>query len=71
MTFHLKLFILVEDGGFYVPEAKTNIAWRTRDSVFVGTKFEQHDNIFDSSYQLLLCLSILEPFIIPKLAWVI
>ena len=35
-----KSFIPVENGGFYVPEAKTNIAWRTRDSVFVGTKFE-------------------------------
>lgn len=25
------------EGGFYVPEAKTRIGWRDRDSVFIGT----------------------------------
>ena len=39
-------------GGFYVPEAKTSIAWRTRSSVFIGTKFEGHDKdgLTDSGY---------------------
>ena len=25
--------------GFYLPEGKTNVAWRSRDSVYVGTNF--------------------------------
>ena len=47
-----KSFIKPEDGGFYVSEAKTRISWRTRDSVFIGTKFEQHekDGLTDSGY---------------------
>ena len=47
-----KTFIPVEEGGFYVPEAKTNIDWRTKDSVFIGTKFKQHNNegLTDSGY---------------------
>jgi prolyl oligopeptidase len=27
------------DGGYYLPEAKSRLAWRDRDSVFVGTDF--------------------------------
>merc|ERR1712203_1185647 len=47
-----KSFIAEKDGGFYVPEAKTNIDWRTKDSVFIGTKFEEHekDGLTDSGY---------------------
>ena len=47
-----KSFIKPEDGGFYVPEAKTSISWRTRDLVFIGTKFEGHDKdgLTDSGY---------------------
>ena len=47
-----KSFIKPEVGGFFVPEAKTSIAWKTRDSVFIGTKFEGHDNngLTDSGY---------------------
>ena len=47
-----KTFVKPEDGGYYVPEAKTSIAWRTRDSVFIGSKFEGHDKdgLTDSGY---------------------
>ena len=47
-----KSFITKEEGGFYVPEAKTNIDWRTKDTVFIGTKFEEHeeDGLTDSGY---------------------
>lgn len=43
---------MVCKGGFYVPEAKTSISWRTRNSVFIGTKFEGHDKdgLTDSGY---------------------
>ena len=42
----------MSSGGFYVPEAKTSISWRTRDSVFVGTKFpeSEKDGLTDSGY---------------------
>lgn len=36
--FDLESGEFVED-GFYLPEAKSQISWRTRDSVFVGTDF--------------------------------
>ena len=35
--------------GFVVPEAKTDIAWRDRDSVYVGTDFGA-DSLTDSGY---------------------
>ena len=40
------------DNGYYVPEAKTFMSWRTRDSVFIGTKFEERENdgLTDSGY---------------------
>merc|ERR1712136_720726 len=47
-----KSFVKPEDGGFYVPEAKTSVSWRTRDCIFIGTKFEGHekDGLTDSGY---------------------
>ena len=39
-----KSFVTPSQGGFYVPEAKTDIAWRSRDSVFIGTIFKNEDN---------------------------
>ena len=47
-----KSFIKPEDGGFYVPEAKTSVSWRTRDCIFIGTKFEGHEKngLTDSGY---------------------
>jgi len=27
------------EGGFYLPEAKSDVAWRTRDSLYIGTDF--------------------------------
>ena len=47
-----KSFITEKEGGFYVPKAKTFIDWRTRNTVFIGTKFEQHekDGLTDSGY---------------------
>jgi len=35
--------------GFYVPEAKTEVAWRNRDSIYVGTDFGP-DSLTDSGY---------------------
>jgi len=34
-----KKFITPEEGGFYVPEAKCSVGYRTRDEVLVGTDF--------------------------------
>ena len=53
-----KSFIPVEKGGFYVPEAKTNIFWRTKESVFVGTRFlnEKDDGLTDSGYSRMVKL---------------
>jgi len=34
-----KQFITPEEGGFYVPEAKSSVAYRTRDEVLIGTDF--------------------------------
>lgn len=34
-----KKFITPEEGGFYVPEAKSSVGYRTRDEVLIGTDF--------------------------------
>ncbi len=36
--FDLKTLCFV-DGGFYLPEAKSDLAWRDRDTLYVGTDF--------------------------------
>jgi prolyl oligopeptidase len=36
--FDLKTEVFVE-GGFYLPEAKSDVAWRDRDTLYVGTDF--------------------------------
>jgi prolyl oligopeptidase len=41
--------------GFVLPEAKTDIAWRDRDSVYVGTDFGA-DSLTDSGYPRLVKL---------------
>lgn len=46
-----KRFVTVEEGGFYVPEAKSRVAWRNKDSVFIGTVFPGvEDSLTDSGY---------------------
>jgi prolyl oligopeptidase len=46
-----KRFIPVEEGGFALPEAKSRISWRNKDSVFVGTVFPGvADSLTDSGY---------------------
>jgi prolyl oligopeptidase len=35
--------------GFYVPEAKTEVAWRNRDAIYVGTDFGP-ESLTDSGY---------------------
>ena len=37
------------ENGFYIPEAKSRVAWNDRDSIFVGTDFGQ-DSMTDSGY---------------------
>jgi prolyl oligopeptidase len=37
------------DGGFYLPEAKSQVAWRDRDSLYVGTDFGP-GSLTDSGY---------------------
>ena len=37
------------EGGFEVPEAKSDIAWKDRDHLYVGTKFDD-DSVTDSGY---------------------
>jgi len=34
-----KTFVAPADGGFTLPEAKSNVAWRDRDTLYVGTDF--------------------------------
>jgi len=46
--FDLETRSFVED-GFYVPESKSGISWRDRDSVFYGPAFED-DELTDSGY---------------------
>jgi len=46
--FDLEKRAFVED-GFVLPEAKSSISWRDRDSVFVGTDFGE-DSLTDSGY---------------------
>ena len=47
-----KSIIPEKQGGFYVPEAKTSIEWRTKDTVFIGTRFDDAANngLTDSGY---------------------
>ena len=49
-----KSIIPEEQGGFYVPEAKTSIDWRTKDTVFIGTGSEEAANngLTDSGYPI-------------------
>ncbi|MFC9998334.1 prolyl oligopeptidase family protein [Nocardia sp. NPDC127526] len=44
-----KTFIAPEDGGFYLPEAKSEIRWIDLDSVYVGTDFGP-GSLTDSGY---------------------
>ncbi|HLH53965.1 MAG TPA: prolyl oligopeptidase family serine peptidase [Verrucomicrobiae bacterium] len=37
------------DGGFYIPEAKTEVAWRDRNTIYVGTDFGP-GSLTDSGY---------------------
>lgn len=34
-----KRFVAPDDGGFFLPEAKSQVAWRDRDTLWVGTDF--------------------------------
>ena len=36
-------------GGFFLPEAKSNVSWRNRDALYVGTDFGP-DSLTDSGY---------------------
>lgn len=42
-------FVAPEDGGFFLPEAKSQIGWIDRDSVYVGTDFGP-GSLTDSGY---------------------
>lgn len=44
-----KKFIPPEDGGFYVPEAKSSVGYRSRDELLVGTDFGE-GSMTDSGY---------------------
>ncbi|WP_067896200.1 prolyl oligopeptidase family serine peptidase [Nocardia vaccinii] len=44
-----KQFRAPEDGGFYLPEAKSQLSWIDADSVYVGTDFGP-DSLTDSGY---------------------
>ncbi|WP_280236409.1 prolyl oligopeptidase family serine peptidase [Nocardia cyriacigeorgica] len=44
-----RTFIAPEDGGFFLPEAKSQISWIDIDSVYVGTDFGP-DSLTDSGY---------------------
>ncbi|KAI9010566.1 serine protease [Hyaloraphidium curvatum] len=48
---HEKRFIDEANGGFVLPEAKSRVSWRNKDSVFVGTVFPGvDDSLTDSGY---------------------
>lgn len=44
-----KRFVSEADGGFCVVEAKTNICWKDRDTVYIGTNFGE-GSLTDSGY---------------------
>ncbi|MFE3192279.1 prolyl oligopeptidase family protein [Nocardia sp. NPDC059240] len=44
-----KAFIAPEDGGFYLPEAKSDFAWIDDDTLYVGTDFGE-GSLTDSGY---------------------
>lgn len=46
--FDLAKKVFVEN-GFYLPEAKSDLAWRDKDTLFVGTKFDD-DAVTNSGY---------------------
>jgi hypothetical protein len=47
-----KEFVKPEDGGFFVPEAKSEVRWKDKDTLFIGTKFTDaaKEGLTDSGY---------------------
>lgn len=43
-------FVPEAEGGFVLPEAKSNVAWQSRDVLLVGTDFGDGESMTDSGY---------------------